>query len=123
MDELHIISMSANDAERMATIIASVPGISSPQQAVSWALNNVSIPPGTELRLFECEWKPARPDTVNLVPLPIQMRKAGIVKIDVCNLAGLKGSAIMETDVLKQIASTPTDRAAALQDAKFGFWK
>ena len=133
MEHLHLLLLSDNDAKRVATIIANVPDISSPQAAMSWALNNVQIPSGEKPVIFE--WVQVNPDAFSpgtttpikepedSIPLPPQHHTTEVVKIHMGNLARLKASAIVEVGALRQIASSATDQAAVLQDVKLGVLK
>jgi hypothetical protein len=130
MDELYVLLLTDNDATKVATIIANVPNITSPQQAVSWALNNVEIPSGQ--KPIKCQWVQANADALNsgtvtpirepgdYIRLPTGHHVTEVVKIPVGNLSRLNANAIMEIGALRQIASSRTDQVAVLQDAKLG---
>jgi hypothetical protein len=130
MDQVHLLLLSDNDAKKIAAIIANVPDVSSPQEAVSWALSNVNIPSGA--KPFIIKWITVEPGSLSPgtttpirepedhIPLPTQPHKTEVFKIDMGKLPGFKGSAIVEVGALRQITSSPADCAAVLQGAKLG---
>src|SRR5205814_209600 len=94
------------DMQKITAIMKSVAGIQSPTAAISWALDNISIPSGSAPRPMS--WTPLPSSQHPYVPLTPGKHKLAIFKINAAGLAQLDSDVIVGADALEKISLAPT---------------
>ena len=125
MAEFILVTLTGEDRRRAAEIIAAVPGVTSLEEAISWALQNTQVPSEYQAFIPLPPMSPA-PDKSRIIDLAAGEHRSidinpgthrtDIYKISVGELSNVLGSVLVDRHALQQLE--PNSRLGLLSTAE-----
>jgi len=123
MASYHLVSLDSDDLRSVGKIINKVPGVSTPEAAVKWALQHYASQ-WTEKATVKVEWDrkpavrpvkmPAAPVPPTTVRIPLGTHHLGVYKVRLKELSHLSDHIVVGHHTLERLVPNKTARANLL---------